>query len=173
MRPSLYLTLTIFTIALFFSCRRELSFEAGQISRGSLQSASGDCLPKNIGGIYKATQVLNDSNYLEVTINVTQPGTYNIHTDTVNGYSFHASGSFANTLLTTVRLYGIGKPLAPENDDFTVFYDTTFCSVIVVVQDAGASSGGSAIYTLQGSGGTWMNYRPATATYAQGTSLTT
>jgi hypothetical protein len=172
MRRSLYLALTLLSVALIFSCQKEVSFEAGQVSKGSLQSASGDCLPKRVAGVYKAAQVLNDSNYIEVTINVTQTGSYNIYTDTTNGYSFRATGTFTATGLATVRLKGNGKPLAAGDDDFNVFYDASNCAVTVTVLDGGASSGGSALYTLQGSGSTCMNYSLGSGTYTVGTALT-
>jgi len=171
MRRYLYLALTLLTVAFVYSCQKEVSYEAAQRSKGSLQSALGDCLPKRVAGVYKAAQVLNDSNYLEVTVSVLQTGAYTIYTDTVNGYYFRATGTFSTTGPNLVRLKGTGKPVVAQDDDFLVTYDSSKCFVTVPVLDGGASSGGSAIYTLQGSGGACMNYSLGTATYTAGTAL--
>lgn len=171
MRPSFNFALTLLFAAILFSCQKEVSYEAGQASRGSLQNDAGDCLPKLLGGVYKAGQALNDSNYLDVTVNVTTAGTYNIHTDTTNGYYFHASGVFAATGANTVRLKGTGTPSAAGSDDFFVFYDTSICQVTVPVLASGGGSGGSALFTLSGAGSTCMNYALGSGTYTQGTAL--
>ena len=171
MRSFLSVVLGVFFLsALFISCQKEVSFEIGQISKGSLQSASGDCLPKTIGGTYKAAQVLSDSNYIDVSINVSQTGIYTVVSDTVNGYSFKGSGSFSTTGVNSVRLKGSGTPLAAGNNIFAIRYDTSLCYVPITVL-AGGGSGGTAVYTLQGSGGACMNFALA-GTYTQATALT-
>jgi hypothetical protein len=120
-----------------FSCQKEVSYETGSPSHGSLQSASGECLPSTVNGNYIAAKALNDSNYVDVTINVTQPGTYQVITDTIDGYSFSASGTFSATGTNVVRLKGTGMPQAQGTDNFLVKYDTTICSFSVTVLPAG------------------------------------
>lgn len=152
MRYLLIGLLALLTLGIVYSCKKELSVEYGTAAKGSLQSSAGNCLPKTLGGSYVATKALNDSNYLDVTVNVTSTGPYKIFTDTLNGYAFLATGTFSNTGTTTVRLKGGGQPLLPGTDDFTVYFDTTFCDVAVVVLPAG-STGGAATYTLVGAPG--------------------
>ena len=101
-----------FLLAIFFSCQRELSFENGQQAKGSLKSdANGDCLPMKIAGTYLTTVSLGDTNYLEVTVDVSNPGSYNISTNTVNGFSFKGSGNFSAAGITTVKLNGRENPV--------------------------------------------------------------
>ena len=171
---SRYLRLTSFALFLIFliGCQKELSEEAGQISKGSLQSNLGDCMPMDVNGIFKAGQALVDSNYIEVTINVTQTGSYTVFTDTVNGYSFRGTGSFANNGANTIRLKGSGTPGVQGTDAFTVIYDSSFCVVPVSVLAGGSSSGGTGVYTLQGTGGSCSNATTA-GTYTQSTALNT
>lgn len=128
--------MSILTV-LLFSCQKELSYETGQKSKGSLQSSAGDCLPKTVNGTYTAGTALTDSNTIDVTVNVTQTGTYTIYTDTLNGYYFKAVSSFATSGSNTVHLKGYGKPLAPGTNTFTVTYDTSFCTVSVTVGGTG------------------------------------
>lgn len=132
--------ITLIAVAfLFSSCQKEKSFEQGQLAQGSLQDDVGDCLPKTINGNYIADQILSDSNYIEVTLDVTRTGRFTIFTDTVNGYSFRLQGSFANAGVNTVRLKGSGTPLAEGTDNFTVFFDSSFCTVQITVAPAGST----------------------------------
>lgn len=120
--------------ALFFSCQRELNFENGQVSAGSLKSnMTRDCLPKKVVGTFFEGKDLGDSNYIEVDVNVTSPGPYLIITDTVNGYSFEGTGIFSSTGSNRVKLAGNGKPIAPGNNSFIVVYDTSSCLIQVNV----------------------------------------
>ncbi|HEU4471031.1 MAG TPA: hypothetical protein VFR58_08110 [Flavisolibacter sp.] len=171
MRRSLRFAVLFLFMAVLFACQKELSFEVGQPARGSLQSASGDCLPKNIKGTYKSGQALADSNYIEVTIDFGQTGAYTVYTDTVNGYSFKGTGTVTNTGVTTIRLAGSGTPSSAGLDDFTVFFDTTLCFIEVPVISSGSSSGGTAAFALQGNGAACSNSNVA-GTYTQGTPLT-
>lgn len=156
----------------FISCQKEVSVEYGSPAKGSLQSSAGDCLPKSVGGSYIANKAINDSNYIEVTVNVTSPGPYTIFTDSINGYSFKATGTFANTGSNTVRLKGSGKPVIAGVDNFTVSFDTSFCDIAVTVLPAG-SSGGPAAFTMLCTsftpGGTY--FKDTTLTAANNVSL--
>ncbi|MDR2474915.1 MAG: hypothetical protein LBD45_03570 [Bacteroidales bacterium] len=63
-------------------------------------------------GIYIAGQVFNVNNYLQLTVNVISPGTYNITavSDTDNGYYFTANGVFPAIGTYTINLTGAGTP---------------------------------------------------------------
>ena len=154
-----------------FSCQKEVSLENGQRSKGSLQGSLGDCLPKTVKGIYKATQSIVDSNYIEVNLDVTQTGSYTVFTDTVNGYWFRGTGNFNSTGSFTVRLPGFGTPAAEGLDNFTVYFDSSFCTVPITVSPSGSSSGGTSVFTLEGSPNSCMNATPA-GIYTQGLALT-
>src|SRR5438128_10060945 len=100
MKSLKHLLVVLAGIAVFTACQKELSFESGFSGgrgKGSLLSAAGDCQPIIIGGYYLKDSTLNDSNYVIVNLNVTNPGTYNIFTETKNGFSFADSGFFIRT----------------------------------------------------------------------------
>ncbi|HEY0041093.1 MAG TPA: hypothetical protein VGB71_10545 [Flavisolibacter sp.] len=139
-------------LALFFiySCQKEISVEYGTPAQGSLQGSGGACLPKNVAGSYIAAKALNDSNFLEVTVDVLVPGPYTIATDTVNGFSFKTSGTFSSVGSTTIRLKGNGAPTNAGTSNFSVTFDSTSCDVAITVLPAG-STGGPATFILQGS----------------------
>jgi hypothetical protein len=159
-----------FVILGLFSCQKELSFEAGLPSRGSLSSdLSGECNPITVFGVYVADKNLTANDYIEVEVNVTQAGSYNIKTDIQNGYSFQSAGNFENAGIQTLQLKGTGKPLATGENIFTIVYDSTICTVAITVLPAGSS--GTAAFALQGAGSACMN-AVVQGTYAPGVALT-
>ena len=161
----------LLTLSLFYSCQKELSIEYGSAAKGSLQSSAGDCLPKTLGGTYVAAKGLNDSNFVDVTVNVTAAGPYKIYSDTLNGYSFLATGTFNNTGQVTVRLKGSGTPGSAVTDDFTIYFDTTSCDIAVTVLPAG-SSGGAAVFNLGANAGACTPFTPS-GNYVKDTALNT
>ena len=142
------------------SCQKELSFEEGT-ARGSLKKASGDCLGANQVGTFKKDTLLTASNYVDIQVDILQTGTYVIKTDTLNGYSFSATGIVAVEGVNTIRLLASGRPVAPALDVFTVKFDTTSCQINIVVTGTGGGGGTAAKFTLVGS--------PATCTGASQT----
>jgi hypothetical protein len=159
-------------IVLLFGCQKEVSTETGsKTSRGSLQAGlGGDCLPKTIFGTYEAgTAVSGSTHYIDVQVNVTEIGSYAIHTDTMNGIFFGATGIFTNTGMTTVTLKGGGTPVVSGITNFLVRYDTTSCIVSVTVVPVGGAT--PAVFALVGSPGL-CGTPVISGTYAAGTALT-
>jgi hypothetical protein len=153
MKRTATFTALIFTLFFINSCKKEKSLEGfGVPAKGSLQSDSnGDCLPKTVSGVYEAGKGLTNAEFIKVDVNITAVGTYDIVTDTVNGYFFRGTGFFTTTGINTVQLNGIGIPSAAGVNNFTVTFDGTTCFIPVTVLPAGA--GGPAVFTLQGAGG--------------------
>ncbi len=140
---------------LFFSCQRELSADPQQVSTGSLnKDSNGNCEPVIIAGVYHKGQSLADSNYLEVSVNITLPGSYTITTDTVNGYSFKASGIFTNSGPISLRLPGYGIPVNSGTDYFKIRYNASACQAAVAVIDTTTKT---ASYSLNGDPGACLN----------------
>jgi hypothetical protein len=146
-----FLNFLVCGLVLLAGCAKELSFETGGIpSKGSLQSdLAGDCLPKTVNGVYEATKPLvAGTNTVVVQVDVTSAGSYDIRSDTVNGYHFRGTGTFTTTGINNVILNGIGTPFAAGINNFVVSYDSTFCDFQVTVLPSGA--GGPAVFTLTG-----------------------
>ncbi len=152
MRIAKYLLMVFAVVTAFIACQKELSFDGG-ISEGTLKANSGgDCLPSTIYGQYQKDTILRATNYIDVQVNVTFPGTYTITSDTVNGYSFKGTGTLGNPGLNTVRLYGSGTPLAAGTDLFIIRYGTSTCVALITVTTPGGG-GGLASFTLGGAPG--------------------
>ncbi|MEJ7913833.1 MAG: hypothetical protein WKF70_11810, partial [Chitinophagaceae bacterium] len=91
----LYCLLFISALTAFVACQKELSLENPAPAVATLQAdSSGDCLPKIVTGTYVAGRAMSDSNSIEIDVKVTTPGSYVISSDTINGYSFKATGNF-------------------------------------------------------------------------------
>ena len=148
-----YFRLFFLLIAVSFlisSCQKELSYEAG-LGKGTLmKDAAGECLPFNVNGSYNKDSLLKPTiNYVDIQVSVSEPGSYFIKTDSINGYSFYAAGFFAVQGLNTIRLIGSGKPLAAGSNMFTVKFDTSVCQFNVTVTGAGGGGGGSNMFTFE------------------------
>lgn len=151
MKKTLKIVLLTMLIALtYFSCQKELSFDnlgVPVVSTGLLQAnVNGECLPITVLGGYVTSQQLTSSNQIQAMVNVTVVGPYKIFTDTLNGYSFSASGNFNSTGVQSVTLAGTGIPISTGNDIFRLKYNDSDCSVSINVLPATVPQ---AEYTLQ------------------------
>jgi hypothetical protein len=138
----------------FASCQKELKFDDTGISSGAFKKdASGDCSPITVNGIFKKDSVLTVANFVDVQVNVVYPGTFNIKSDSVNGYSFSKTGSVVLGL-NTIRLYPTGKPLAAGTNIFTITYGTSTCTFAITVPGPGVVP---AVFTLSGAPAACVN----------------
>ena len=148
------LGILLLSILIVTSCQKEYSEEGGgtAVAVGTLKKGvTGECLPSRANGIFIAGTTLVSSNYLDVTLNFTTTGTYLISSDTLNGYNFKAVGIISATGLATVRLIGIGKPLAAGSNTFTIKYGANTCNTVIDVIAAGTAA---AVFTPGGTPGT-------------------
>ncbi len=164
-----YLLFVIASVVFISSCQKELDFEFDGIAKGSLKKDifSDECLPNTVNGIYRVDTLLNNTNFIDVQVNITTTGTYDIKSDTINGYSFRGTGNLGIAGINTVRLYGTGKPVASGSNAFTINFDSSSCVVNVIV--IGANTG-VAVFTLDGAPGTCAG-AIVNGTYTAGTAL--
>ncbi len=135
---------------------------AGGPATFTFNSASGNCANAVVNGSYAIGQALNSTNTVDLEINVTTVGTYNI-TTTLNGMTFAGSGVFPTTGTQIVTLNGTGTPTSGGNTIFPVTAGASTCNFTVAVGSAGTG-------TLAGSPGACA---PITVngTYSVGTAL--
>jgi hypothetical protein len=154
---------------LFSSCQKELTGETGIATGTLVKDAAGDCTAL-LNGAYKKDTLLNANNYIDIQANITEIGTYTITTDTVNGYYFRAVGAVAVTGLNSIRLIGVGKPIAVGTDIFTVKFGSTSCEINVNVTGNGGGVT-SAVFTLGTTAGACTGFTLGAGTYTPGTAL--
>jgi len=151
-------------VAGFSACQKEL--EGDGIATGSFKKdGAGNCAPVTINGIYRVDSTLKADNFVDVQVNAVNGGTFEIKSDTINGYSFSKTGTMG-TGLNTIRLLGNGKPLAAGTHTFTVTFGTSTCTFDVTVF---GPSTGAAIFTLDGSPGNCVGFT-VNGTYTAGIS---
>ncbi|AUP78131.1 fibrinogen-like YCDxxxxGGGW domain-containing protein [Flavivirga eckloniae] len=88
---------------------------AGSVSQNKL-----DCGSISLNGAYMVGTPFNGTNTITIDVVINTYDTYNITTNSANGYSFSASGSFASLGVHTITLTGTGTPLAAQTDTFTI-----------------------------------------------------
>jgi hypothetical protein len=141
LRPGLLL---LSGICLLVSCSKEHSLETGSGGTPAtgllVKDEEDNCLPATIHGSYNAGEAVTDSNYVEMTVTITKPGTYYISTDQQNGVSFADSGYFAIIGTRTLKLGAIGTPILPITTDFTVLFDTSACAFSINVSDGSSGT---------------------------------
>ncbi|MDO5976605.1 hypothetical protein [Flavivirga jejuensis] len=85
-----------------------------------IQKNELDCNSVNVNGTYTVSSPLNNTNTITIDVLVGFYDTYNITTNTVNGYSFSASGAFPSLGVNTITLTASGTPLIAQTDTFTI-----------------------------------------------------
>ena len=121
----------------------------------NLLGAPGACSAPTIEGDYFKTMVLGASNKVTLDVSVTTAGTWNISTNTINGFKFSGSGTFPNTGLQSVTLDATGTPVASGITSFPVSTGTSNCSFTIPVDTLGAPcspSNNSATFSVAGIG---------------------
>lgn len=122
------LMLLLLSSLFMISCEKEKSEENGLLPGGGGSSsgtsvftyvgAPGSCTAPVVSGTYTVGTALSSSNTIEIDVNVTTAGTYNITTSSANGISFSGSGVFATTGAQTITLQGTGTPAAATTSSF-------------------------------------------------------
>lgn len=130
-------------VTAFMSCQRELYFDG--VSTGMLKKdAAGNCLPITTFGSFNIDSAFTNRNFIEVQVEVFRRGTYDIISDTVNGYFFHQTGA-VETGTSIIHLNATGKPVASDNNNFIIKYGTSTCNFSIKVYGPQP-----AVYTLAG-----------------------
>ncbi len=135
----------------------------------TLGGAPGACSGFTLGsGSYVAGQILVAANTVLTNVNVTQAGTYDLGTDTVNGIYFRSAGVFTTAGVQSITLVGTGTPIAAGTFNYKLNNGSTTCTFSITVTSSGG--GGSAVYTLGGSPSNCTGVTLA-GTYQQGVTL--
>lgn len=136
------------------------------IAQYTLAGSPGNCNDVLVQGTYTAGWRLDFANTATITVDVAAAGAYSIHTDTLNGISFSASGNFMYTGIQKVVLVGSGTPQNPRNLVFSPLGDSSTCMFTISVAnrqplatyvlESGGSATNPCIYAVSG------NYKAGT-----------
>lgn len=93
-----------------------------------------------IGGPYvKNKEIEESTSYVEIRVNVTKGGTYNLSTNTINGYNFSGTGELdvlEEGAYQVIRLWASGTPINSGTIEFEVTFgesSATFNSYVVPI----------------------------------------
>ena len=127
----------LISIITITACQKELHFDAlppgSGKAVGTLKSTAGICLPSTVNGTYTKDSLLKTSNYIQVTADITDTGTFVIKSDTIAGFYFTVSGSVSTKGVQTINVKGFGTPTSTGIKTFTVKFDTSVCKIDVNV----------------------------------------
>ena len=125
-----------FLMMLFFiQCKKEYSYEGG-VAEFTIVSTGGNCT-STLSGNYHPGIALDQSNTVQLQIDVTSPGKFSLQTNSIDGMQFSTSGSLSDTGIQTLILAGNGTPAKTGDFSFTPGV-TPACDFIVTVTDSQA-----------------------------------
>ncbi len=120
------------TMLLFLQCKKEYSYEGG-VAAFTILNTGGDCVSSVTVNYYTDT-ALNQSNTVQLQIDVTSTGRFSIQTNSAGSMSFSTSGSLSDTGIQTLTLSGSGRPAMAGDFSFTP-QGTPACDFNVTVTD--------------------------------------
>lgn len=132
-----------------------------------LNGAPTNCTGAVTNGTYTAGAALAATNTVTLNVTVVTPGSYSVSTNTQNGISFSAAGSFVAPGPQTITLTGTGTPTAAGAFNYTVNGAGISCIFSVTA----VSGSPAAVYTLGGAPSSCTG-ASANGTYTQGVALT-
>ncbi|MES2649217.1 MAG: hypothetical protein V4717_20230 [Bacteroidota bacterium] len=144
---------------LFTTCAKDYSYEGGPVigtlppppppstpnAVFTLVGSPGPCNGARVYEAFVSGYKLTAGHYLEVNVDVVSIGKFIIKTDTINGFSFAASGEFTTTGIQPVLLAGTGIPVLSRNLIFNINGIASACNFPLTVLTPGLP----AIYILE------------------------
>lgn len=107
----------------------------------TLAGSPGSCTPATVNGAYQSGTALTAANTITIQVNVSEAGSYNLTSNTVNGISFVASGEFTSIGIQDITLTGTGTPTAAGTFTFNPQLGTSGCTFDITVSSAPVASG--------------------------------
>jgi hypothetical protein len=123
-----------------------------------MQGTGGNCANFAVRGNYFKGTKVTPTEYVQLTVNVSIPGDWNLSTPAVNGVTFSGSGTFTNTGTQTIILDASGTPTQEGNNTFPVSAGNSSCSFNVNVQPGTIAVPGPGDYFPTTTNSNWIYY---------------
>jgi len=133
----------------------------------TLGGSPGNCSVSSINGNYVTGLPMTANNKVEMTVNVTTAGTYNIASTAANGVTFSASGTFNNPGIQNIFLTATGTPAIAGTFSYPITNGATSCDFSITYTTVIVN----ATFALSGSPGNCTG-AVVNGTYTNGTALT-
>jgi hypothetical protein len=153
-------------------CQKEKSAESGaglSTATFSLVASGTDCSDAQVVGTYVINTAVTTTEFMMVTVDVTQTGSWSYNTGVVKGFSFSGTGTFTTTGQQAIMLKASGKPTEGGDIAFPLNLGGGACGFIVTVTDGNAI--GDVYYKATISGVDYYQAVTATNKYEAGSSL--
>src|SRR5580765_648864 len=145
--------IALFLATMFLiTCAKEYSYEGGPLAQYTIEGSPAECAPAILSGNYFAGVAVDESNYLQITLDVTLPGFYMISTIPFDGISFSGSGNFADTGKQVIKLACAGTPDSSGSFTIKITGNTSGCYITLKINNKAPSS-----YVLSGDPGDCSN----------------
>ena len=102
----------------------------------TLAATGNNCSNAVLEGEYVKGTALAASNFVELLVNVSAAGDWNVSTSVVNGITFSGSGTFTGTGLQSIVLTGSGTPVNQGPTTIPITAGSSTCSFVVDVENA-------------------------------------
>jgi hypothetical protein len=159
----------IFCLTFFIiSCQKEYSYESSLAEGFLLKSLNGNCSLNVPNGNYFKDSILKDNNFIEIEVEFSRTGIYNITTDTVNGYYFGNRGIASEIGTSKIRLQASGLPKAIGIDMFKVKFGNDVCEFSNTIFLPPVVVDSNAIFTLGTIAGICTNFALGSGSYNSG-----
>ncbi|MCW3109370.1 MAG: hypothetical protein JWQ09_3876 [Segetibacter sp.] len=99
----------------------------------TLVGSPGSCSSADVQGTYTTSTALTASNKVNLQVNVTALGSYNVNTGAVGGMTFSGTGNFTTFGAQTITLQGSGTPTTAGTNTIPVTAGGSNCNFNVTV----------------------------------------
>ncbi len=106
---------------------------SGGIASYTFIGAPDSCQFFSYAGVYTTGVPMNSQNTVNISVNVTSPGSYTITSTTINGITFSRTGIFTQTGSQSIFLNSTGTPIQQGLSAFNFIGNITGCSFIIPV----------------------------------------
>jgi hypothetical protein len=159
-------TFAFFFLLVMIGCRKMPPTTPGPPAHGYFPTDKyGACGGGTIAhGIwYNGLPAGTDTNYVNVSVYVTSPGSYKITTDTVDGVYFTGMGEFPDSGTAMAQLKATGSFKTPGDVTFHIRFDSSDCQYMIAVNDSAGLSIGANMWTFTAEGHTYSGPFTASA----------
>lgn len=109
----------IVSIALILSaCSKDEAIENVELKNTAEWSFIGGYILT--GEYVKGKEIEDGANYIEISVQVTKGGSYNLSTEMLNGYQFSGQGELTDATNQRIKLFATGTPQSAGADEFVV-----------------------------------------------------
>ncbi len=124
----------------------------------TLAATGNTCSNAVLEGEFVKGTALTASNYVELLVNVSTAGDWDVSTSVVNGITFSGSGTFTGTGLQSIILTGSGTPINNGPVTIPLTAGSSSCSFVVDVEDATVVVPGAGDYFPTTANSNWIYF---------------